>query len=144
MATEKFKEEEMAHRMEELKEIKEFIVGGETTIDDEAIATIVGEAAREVEGIASLGTSSIRRTLAEHLGGAKQKARGVDVEAGTKEAIVDVQLNVLYGYNIPNIVIELRGKVAARLLELTGLLAKEINIRVVGIEFPKEPAAKTK
>ena len=142
--TEEKPKEEMGHRLEELEEIREFLVGGETTIEDEAIATIVSEAAGEVEGIASLGTSSIRRTLAEHLGGTKHKARGVEVEAGTKEAIVDITLNVLYGYNIPSIVMELRGKIAARLLELTGLLAKEINIRVVGIEFPKEPTGKRK
>ena len=142
--TEEKPKEEMGHRLEELEEIREFLVGGETTIEDEAIATIVTEAAGEVEGIASLGTSSIRRTLAEHLGGSKHRARGVEVEAGAKEAIVDITLNVLYGYNIPSIVMELRGKIAARLLELTGLLAKEINIRVVGIEFPKEPTGKRK
>ena len=142
--TEGKSKEEMGHRLEELEEIREFLVGGETTIEDEAIATIVSEAAGEVEGIANLGTSSIRRTLAERLGGTKHKARGVEVEAGTKEAIVDITLNVLYGYNIPSIVMELRGKIAARLLELTGLLAKEINIRVVGIEFPKEPTGRRK
>jgi len=109
---------------------------GETSIDDEVIAAIAGVAAREVEGVASLGTSSIRRTLAERLGGAHERARGVEVEAGKKEAIVDLTLNVLYGFSIPDIVSEVRSTVAARLKQMTGLVAKEINVSIVGIEFP--------
>ena len=133
----KIKEEEMKHRLEEIEKTEEIVVEGETSIDDEVLAAIAGVAAREVEGVASLGTSSIRRILAERLGGAKEKARGVEVEAGKKEAIVDLTLNIVYGFSIPNIVIGVRKKVASRLLEIAGLIAKEINVSVVGIEFPE-------
>jgi uncharacterized alkaline shock family protein YloU len=56
---------------------------------------------------------------------------------GTKEAIIDLTLNVIYGFSIPNVIIEVRKKVASRLLELCGLIAKEISVKVVGIEFPE-------
>ena len=134
---EKFREKEMAQKLEELAKTEEFVVGGETSIDDEVIASIAGVAAKEVEGVASLGTPSIRRTLAERLTGAEARARGVDVEAGKREAIIDLALNVIYGFSIPTIVIEVRKRVAARLMELAGLVAKEINVSVVGIEFPE-------
>ena len=137
MAEGKIKEEEMKKRLEEIERTEEIVVVGETSIDDEVIAAIAGVAAKEVEGVAGLGTSSIRRTLAERLGGAQEKARGVEVEAGKKEAIVDLTLNVIYGFSIPNIVIEVRKTVAVRLLDLVGLIAKEINVSVVGIEFPE-------
>ena len=117
-------------------------ISGEIHIDDEVIAAIAGVAAREVDGVASLGTSSIRRTLAERLGGVHEKARGVEVEAGKKEAIVDLTLNILYGYSIPDIVKSVQQKVAERLMQMTGLTAKEVNISVVGIEFPERMPGK--
>lgn len=114
-------------------------VVGETIISDEVVASIAGMAAREIEGVASLGKSAVRRALTEHLGGTKNKAKmGVAVEVGKKEAIADLELGVIYGYNIPNIVTQVRNKVATRLLEITGLITKEINIHVVNIEFPEK------
>ena len=118
-------------RPEMTVEEREEAVGGETVIEEEVIASIVGIAAREVEGVASLGTSSIQRTLAERLGGAGEEARGVDVEVGKKEAIVNLELKVIYGFSIPKIVSGVREKVAARLMEMAGLAAKEINLKVV-------------
>ncbi|MEA3253874.1 MAG: Asp23/Gls24 family envelope stress response protein [Chloroflexota bacterium] len=112
---------------------------GETSISDEVVASIAGMAAKEIEGVASLGKSSVRRALAEHMGSQGEKARlGVDVTVGKKEAVVDLKLGVIYGFNIPNIVAKVREKVAARLLEITGLVAKEINITVVNVEFPEK------
>ena len=117
-------------------------IPGETSIEDEVIASIAGVAAREVDGVASLGTSSIRRTLAERLAGAEGRSRGVEVEAGKKEAILDLTLNVIYGFSIPDIIDKVRSTVAKRLQEMTGLVAKEINISVVGIEFPERMPGK--
>jgi uncharacterized alkaline shock family protein YloU len=118
-------------------------IAGETIIEDEVVASIVGIAAMEVEGVAHLGKASIRRSLTERLVGAEAKARtGVEVEVGKKEAIVDVTLGVIYGFNIPNIAIDVRKKVASRLLEITGLVAKEINVDVASIEVPAKMVEK--
>ena len=117
---------------------------GDTVIGDDVVASIAGLAAQEVEGVGSLGRSTVRRSLSGAFADAAEKARtGVAVEVGKRECIVDLQLNVLYGYSIPSIINEARKKVAARLLEFTGLIAKEINIRIVGIDIPtKKPAPK--
>jgi len=117
---------------------------GDTVIGDDVVASIAGLAAQEVEGVGSLGRSTVRRALSGAFADAAEKARtGVAVEVGKRECIVDLQLNVLYGYSIPSIINEVRKKVAARLLEFTGLIAKEINIRIVGIDIPtKKPAPK--
>jgi len=115
---------------------------GDTIIGDDVVASIAGMAAQEVEGVGSLGRSTVRRALSGAFADAAEKARaGVAVEVGKRECIVDLQLNVLYGYSIPSIINEVRKKVAARLLEFTGLIAKEINIRVVGIDIPTKKAA---
>jgi len=122
---------------------EESVVPGESIIEDEVVASIAGTAAKEVEGVANLGKSSVRRLVAGAIAGAGGKARqGVSVEVGHKEAIVDLQLDVIYGFNIPNIVTEVRKKVASRLLEIAGLIAKEINVRIVSIEIPEKKPAK--
>lgn len=116
---------------------------GETIIGDEVVASIAGLAAKEVEGVASLGKSSVRRAITERLGTAEGKARtGVQVQVGKREAIVDLQLGVIYGFNIPNIVNEVRKKVYSRLVEITGLIAKEINVQVVSVEIPEKKPSK--
>ena len=142
MAQEKITEKEMKARLEEIEKVGEFEVAGETSIDDAVIASIVGLAAREVKGVASLGKSSVSRALAERLGGAEERARGVEVETGKKEAIIELTINVLYGFSIPEIVVEVRKKIASHLLEMAGLIAKEVNVSVAGIEFPERMPGK--
>ena len=129
-------EQEMSPRLAEIEKLQEIQVGGETEINDEVIGSIAGVAAREIDGVSSLGTSSIRRTIAERVGGVETRSRGVGVEAGRREAILDIDLRVIYGYSIPETVVKVRQNVARRVLEMCGLVAKEININVVGIEFP--------
>jgi len=138
---EKLKEEEMRAKIEAIEEAEEFLVAGETEIEEEVIAAICGVAAGEVDGVSRLGTSSVRRTVAEVFG-AEKRARGVEVEAGKKEAIIDLTLVVIYGFSIPEIVIQVRKNVAKRLMEMVGLIAKEINIQVVDIEFPERMPGK--
>jgi len=133
--TQKIEEQEISTRLREIATLDELVVGGETSIDDEVVAAITGMAAKEVEGVSELGGRSLRRTVAERVTGANEHARGVAVEAGRKEAILDLEMRVLYGFSVPEIVIKVRQLVAQRVLELLGLVTKEINIRVVGIDF---------
>ena len=130
------RELEMTPKMDEIRRLEELPVGGTTNIQPEVIGAIAGVAAQAVEGVASLGTTSLRRTLSERLGGAERRSRGVEVEVGIREAILDINLRVVYGHSIPAVVVAVRRGVAERLLTLAGLVAKEINVRVVGLEFP--------
>jgi len=134
--TEKIMEREMSTRLQEIEALKELEVGGETSIDDDVIGAIAGVAAKEIEGVSELGGQSLRRTIAERVGGAEERARGVEVEAGRREAILDLELRVVYGFSIPEIVIKVRQVVAERVLDLAGLVTKEINIKVTAIDFP--------
>lgn len=123
--------------------MSEEIFAGETIISDEVVASIAGIAAKEIKGVAGLGKSAVRRALTEHLGGAEDRARmGVKVEVGKTECIVDLQLIALYGVSIPKIINGVRKQVALRLMEYVGLIAKEINVRVVSIAIQEEKASK--
>ena len=127
---------EMIPKMEDMGRLEEIIVGGTTNIDPEVIGSIAGIAIQSVEGVSSLGTPSLRRTIRERLGSAERTARGIEVEVGRREVVLDVNIRVIFGYNIPRTVIAVRQIVADHLLNLCGLIAKEINVKVIGIEFP--------
>jgi uncharacterized alkaline shock family protein YloU len=124
-------EKEMTPRMQEVTSMTELEVTGKTTINDDVIASIASMAAKEVQGVADIGKKTIRSAF----GGAK-KAQGVMVESGSREAILDMDMKVMYGFSIPEVVINVRHTVARRVLETLGLVTKEININVMGIEFP--------
>jgi len=136
LTEQKITEQEMSPRLAELGQLTGIDVGGETSIDGDVVASVVGWATSETAGVSSLGDNSVRRTLVERVGASQSKARGVSVEAGRREAILDIDLRILYGYSIPEVVIDVRQNVANRLLEVCGLIAKEINVAVVGIDFP--------
>ena len=131
------KETEMMREIEEISRIEEISVGGTANIEAEVIGAIAGIAAQSVEGVASLGTASLRRTIRERMGSAERRARGVKVDVGSREAILDINIRVIYGYSIPITVVRVREIVADQLLRLCGLVAKEINVKVTAIEFPE-------
>ncbi|MCE2465230.1 MAG: Asp23/Gls24 family envelope stress response protein [Dehalococcoidia bacterium] len=133
-----FQETEMLSKLEEMSQIDEIPVGGVTNIEPDVIGAIAGHAAQTVPGVASLGTASLRRSISERLGSAERWSRGVEVELGRKEAIIDINLRLVYGYSVPSTVIAVRNQVADSLYRYAGLVAKEINIRVVGIDFPRK------
>lgn len=108
---------------------------GITSISDQVIEAIVGTAALEIEGVTSVGTGSVLRTAFERLGGRERRARGVQAVAGRKEVILDIELKVAYGFSVPDIARQVRWLVYVRLLDLCGLVSKEINIRVSSVEF---------
>jgi len=137
VSEEQLKEREMTARIQDIGGAGEFVVGGETRISDEVLAAIAGVAADEVDGVSSLGESSIRRSVAEAVGAAEERSRGVQIEAGKKEAIIDLVVNVTYGFSIPELVVKVRKHVAKRLVEYAGLVAKEINVRIGKMDFPE-------
>ena len=123
------------HVAKETQGGKEAVVGsGKTSISQDVLANIAGKAAEDVPGVASLAGPSLKGRITGAIGDRSKHERGVAVEAGENEATLDLQLNVLQGYNIPEVVEEVRAKVYEQLLSVAGLTAKEVNISVVGIE----------
>ena len=102
------------------------------------MAAIAGHVAEEIEGVVRIGTGGVFRALADIVQDtAQQKAAAVEVEAGQREAIFDLELVVEYGHSIPDIVRQVRETIAIEVKNQLGLVAKEVNISIVGIEFPE-------
>ena len=74
---------------------------GEVKIADDVVAIIAGIAATEVEGVASMA-GNITKEIISKLG-MKNLSKGVKVNVEDGSVIVDLSLNIKYGYGVPEV-----------------------------------------
>ncbi|MDP5275467.1 Asp23/Gls24 family envelope stress response protein [Chengkuizengella axinellae] len=109
---------------------------GRVHIVPEVIEIIAGMATIEVDGVASM-SGGIAGGIAEWIG-RKNLSKGIKVEVGEKEVIVDVSIIVEYGKEIPVIASNIQGNVKEAIESMTGLVVVEVNLNVHGIDFDQE------
>ena len=71
--------------------------------------------------------------ISEVLSGKKNLAKGIKVEAGEKEAKIDVNIVVEYGTRIPDVAFEIQNRVKKAVENMTGLKVEEVNVHVQGV-----------
>jgi len=109
---------------------------GTITYATEVIATIVGVATAEVEGIASMaGSASISELFS---GKPKNLSRGVRVEVGAEEVAVDVSVTVDYGMPIQAVGRNVQENIRKSIESMTGLRVLKVDVHVLGVSFEKE------
>lgn len=104
---------------------------GEVRIADEVVAIIAGLAATEVEGVASM-VGNITNELVGRLG-MKNLAKGVKVQISQDVVVVDMAINMEYGYHIPKTSEQVQDKVKSAIENMTGLKVAEVNVRIAGV-----------
>ncbi len=109
---------------------------GAIKITDEVVAIIAGIAATEVPGVAGM-SGGIAGGIAEALG-RKNLSKGVKVEAGEKEAAIDLYIIVEYGFRIPDVAWSIQEKVKKAVETMTGLNVIEVNIHIQGVNIERE------
>lgn len=114
---------------------------GSIKVSDEVVAIISGIAATEVAGVAGM-SGGIAGGIAEMLG-RKNLSKGVKVEVGEKEAVIDLYIIVEYGCRIPDIAWEIQEKVKKAVETMTGLNVLEVNIHVQGVNIDKDHKKET-
>lgn len=121
-------------------------VGGVTKIADSVVARIAGLAAREVPGVHEMTGTGLAQAfggLTGRVTGQDQMDRGVAVQVGEIECIVDLNIVVDYEASIPQVAEAIRRNVAGRLQAMTGLQTKEVNINVADLSFPEDQAPRS-
>jgi uncharacterized alkaline shock family protein YloU len=116
-------------------------VGGVTKIADSVVARIAGLAAREVPGVHEMTGTGLQQAfggLTGRVTGSDQMDRGVAVQVGEVECIVDLNLVVDYEASIPQVAEAIRRNVSGRIGAMTGLQTKEVNINVADLYFPDQ------
>lgn len=118
----------------------EFIAteNGNIKISEDVIVRISAFAAREVEGVAGLGTAS---AWGEFLG-KKAGAKGIKVETTDDGTVIDVHITVKFGVKINDVAKNLQQTVKNAVESYAGLENTTINVYVDGIEAEKDPEAK--
>lgn len=111
---------------------------GKTVFADTVVGTIAGVAAREVEGVFKLGKGALQDAVAR-VRGTHETTQGVSVEVGSREVAVDLEIVVLYGFDLHKVASEVRALVAHRINQMTGLAAKEVNVMIEDIQYDQSP-----
>ena len=108
---------------------------GTVQIADEVVAIIAGLAATEVEGVASMN-GNITNELVGKLG-MKSLSKGVKVDVLDNVVCVDLNLNLEYGYNMPEICQTVQEKVKTAMENMTGLQVSDVNISIASVDLEK-------
>ena len=104
---------------------------GEVKIADEVVAIIAGLAAMEVEGVSSMAGNATRELIAKL--GMKSLSKGVKVDVLENVVCVNLNLNLEYGYSIPETCKKVQEKVKTAIENMTGLEVADVNISIAGV-----------
>jgi uncharacterized alkaline shock family protein YloU len=109
---------------------------GEVQIANEVVSSIAGISASEVEGVESMA-GGFTNELAGKLG-MKSLSKGVKVSVEDGTVIVDLAINMKYGYSIPKTSAQVQEKVAQAINSMTGLTVGTVNVRIAGVSLEQE------
>jgi uncharacterized alkaline shock family protein YloU len=105
-------------------------------ISDDVISIIVGLAALDTPGIASM-SGGISEGLANRMSG-KNAKKGVFVEVMESEAAIHLRVIVNYGTMIQDVCRDLQENVREAVENMTGLRVVEVNVKVESLAVKKE------
>lgn len=106
---------------------------GVIRVADDVVSIIAGLAATEVEGVASMAGNITNEIVAKT--GIKNLAKGIRVEVMDGIVTVDVNLNIRYGYSIPEVSGNVQDRVRTAIETMTGLEAGTINVRIASVDM---------
>lgn len=109
---------------------------GDVKIASEVVTVIATIAATEVDGIAGM-SGGLTGDIAEKFG-MKSSNKGIKVQIGETETIIDLFLIVEYGIKVPDAAWEVQQNVKKSVETMTGLKVAQVNIHIQGINIIKE------
>ena len=107
---------------------------GNVCISEDVIATIVGAAISEIDGVDGLA-STVGDDIMEFIG-RKSLSKGVKVAFEDDKIIVDILLMVDFGYVVTEVAEKVQSSVASALEGMTGM-SPTVNVHVSGVSFPR-------
>jgi len=110
---------------------------GKTTIDDTVVSKVAGIAAREVNGVHSLGNGAARAigALRDAIG-QRDHGQGVKVEVGEKQVAADITIVAEYPVPLQQVADGVRQAVTRSLQQIVGMEVTEVNVTVQDVYIP--------
>ena len=106
---------------------------GEIRVADDVVSIIAGLAATEVEGVGSMAGNITNEIVAKT--GIKNLSKGVRVDVMDGIVTVDLNLNIKYGYAIPEVSGNVQDRVRTAIETMTGLTVGTINARIASVDM---------
>ena len=106
---------------------------GEIRVADDVVSIIAGLAATEVEGVSSMAGNITNEIVAKT--GIKNLSKGVHVDVMDGVVTVDLDLNIKYGYAIPEVSGNVQERVHTAIETMTGLTVGSINVRIASVDM---------
>lgn len=104
---------------------------GEIKVAEDVVAVIAGLAATEVEGVSSMA-GNITNEIVSKLG-MKNLSKGIQIDLLDDHILIDVAINIGYGFSIPEVSQNVQEKVRSAVETMTGVTVSEVNVRVVSV-----------
>ena len=106
---------------------------GVIRVADDVVSIIAGLAATEVEGVSSMAGNITNEIVAKT--GIKNLSKGVHVDVMDGIVTVDLNLNIKYGYAIPEVSKNVQERVGSAIETMTGLEVGTINVRIASVDM---------
>ena len=110
-------------------------INADIKISDDVVASIVGLAATEVEGVTSLAGNVTNERLAKS--GTKNRSKGVRLIIEDGCVTCELYMNIKYGYSIPVVTSQVQERVSNAIENMSGLKVSTVNVHVVGIDVDR-------
>ena len=105
---------------------------GSTRIADSVLARIVALGLREFPAVEpAVGAAETVR--GRFLGG---PTSGIQITVSERGVAVELRITVEYGLHLPTLVEALRSEIVERLIQMTGLVALQVNVLVEDVRLP--------
>ena len=112
---------------------------GEIKIHEDVIANLVAMATLKVPGVSRLAGSTVVDAIASIVGSRRMQARAITIGiAGDNRVTVDLKLNILVGYRLPDVVQQVQRSVIDSIEDVTGMTVTRVNVAVQDID--EQPA----
>lgn len=104
---------------------------GKVKISEDVIATVASVAAKSVDGVVKVG-SNFKSQVTDILN-TKNFNRGVRVNIGERETIVDVYITIEYGIKIVEVSEKVQEEVKEAIENMTDFDVVEVNVHISGV-----------
>ena len=114
---------------------------GTVSFATDVVATIAGLAANEVEGVASMPSTS--SGIADILSrkSSRNFTKGVRIDIDGNKVAVDVTIIVEYGSPVPDVARSIQENVKKAIETMSGLDVRNVDVHVQGVSFERENRA---
>lgn len=116
---------------------------GIVKISDEVVSVIAGIAAEEIEGVMEF-QHGVTNNISQLLKGKKTSGKAVKVTLEEDRAKIEVDLTVLYGVKILDVVASVQENVKKTVEAMTGLVVSSVDVYVQNIYLPKNSEKESK